>query len=563
MSLGPIVGGLGLILLLRVGADADYPTDVLPAILVFGLGLSATVAPLTATVLDSVEERHVGIASGVNNGISRVAGLLAIAVLGAVISASFGSTLDGNLGGQPAGRRGRSQRRQRGEEAAAGGSRRPGGCRQPQAQRALRTAAADASTSAFHLGVLIAGLLMIAGGIVAGFGIENPKPASRGGASRGSAQAGECGHGADADCSSQPAAGAASRPAKRPGRPEARIGSAPVSAPIIFSGIQPTGRKHLGNYIGAIRQYVEGQDRGEPAIFCIVDLHALSVAYDPAELRERRLRHDRDPARRRARPRALHPLPPVRRARAHRADLAALGGHRPRRPRPHAPVQGKVGPPARAGLGGALLLPGADGRRRARLPGDRGAGRRRPAPARRADAGDRPPLQRALRRDPGRAGAGRAGGRGADHGPAGAGAEDVDDRRDARRARSTCSTSRRRSARSSAAPSPTRVGRSSATRGQAGRHQPDRRPRRRPRRRPGRDRARVRGAPATATSRRRSPRAWSRCWRRCSERYAELRPDQAALEAALAAGAEKARAIAAPTLAEVRERMGVGAPPYP
>lgn len=60
-----------------------------------------------------------------------------------------------------------------------------------------------------------------------------------------------------------------------------------MSAPIIFSGIQPTGRKHLGNYIGAIRQYVEGQDRGDPAIFCIVDLHAISVAYDPAELRER------------------------------------------------------------------------------------------------------------------------------------------------------------------------------------------------------------------------------------------------------------------------------------
>ncbi|HVO54308.1 MAG TPA: tryptophan--tRNA ligase [Solirubrobacterales bacterium] len=60
-----------------------------------------------------------------------------------------------------------------------------------------------------------------------------------------------------------------------------------MSAPIIFSGIQPTGRKHLGNYIGAIRQYVEGQERGEPAIFCIVDLHAISVAYDPVELRER------------------------------------------------------------------------------------------------------------------------------------------------------------------------------------------------------------------------------------------------------------------------------------
>jgi tryptophanyl-tRNA synthetase len=54
----------------------------------------------------------------------------------------------------------------------------------------------------------------------------------------------------------------------------------------IFSGIQPTGRKHLGNYIGAIAQYVSGQERGE-GIFCIVDLHALTVSYDPAELRER------------------------------------------------------------------------------------------------------------------------------------------------------------------------------------------------------------------------------------------------------------------------------------
>jgi tryptophanyl-tRNA synthetase len=54
----------------------------------------------------------------------------------------------------------------------------------------------------------------------------------------------------------------------------------------IFSGIQPTGRKHLGNYIGAIRQYVEGQDRGE-AIYCIVDMHAVTVPYDPAELRAR------------------------------------------------------------------------------------------------------------------------------------------------------------------------------------------------------------------------------------------------------------------------------------
>ena len=53
----------------------------------------------------------------------------------------------------------------------------------------------------------------------------------------------------------------------------------------IFSGIQPTGSKHLGNYIGAIAQYVAGQDRGE-AIYCIVDLHAITVSYEPARLRE-------------------------------------------------------------------------------------------------------------------------------------------------------------------------------------------------------------------------------------------------------------------------------------
>jgi len=56
---------------------------------------------------------------------------------------------------------------------------------------------------------------------------------------------------------------------------------------VIFSGIQPTGRKHLGNFIGAIEQYVAGQDHGDPAIYCVVDLHATTVEYDPKELRER------------------------------------------------------------------------------------------------------------------------------------------------------------------------------------------------------------------------------------------------------------------------------------
>jgi EmrB/QacA subfamily drug resistance transporter len=197
MTAGPIVGGIGLLLLLRVGASADYVTEVLPAILVFGLGLSATVAPLTATVLDSVQERHVGIASGVNNGVARVAGLLAIAILGAVISAYFGSTLDGNLGNRPLG--------PRAEQTVTDAKAQPlavpaTGKLPPRQAERVATASADASTSAFHLGIGIAGLLMIVGGTVSGFGIENPRRTTQAIPSRGSAQAGECGHGADADC---------------------------------------------------------------------------------------------------------------------------------------------------------------------------------------------------------------------------------------------------------------------------------------------------------------------------------------------------------------------------
>jgi EmrB/QacA subfamily drug resistance transporter len=196
MTVGPIVGGVGLLMLLMVGSDGQYVTEVLPGIFVFGLGLSATVAPLTATVLDSVEERHVGIASGVNNGVSRVAGLFAIAVLGAVISAYFGSALDDNLGDRPLG----PVAERTITDAKAQPLAVPGTNSLPPAQATrIEAASADASTSAFHLGIAIAGLLMIAGGIVSGFGIENPRRKREAIPSRGSAQAGECGHGADAD----------------------------------------------------------------------------------------------------------------------------------------------------------------------------------------------------------------------------------------------------------------------------------------------------------------------------------------------------------------------------
>ncbi len=81
MTIGPIVAGLGLLGLSRIEAGSTYVGDILPAILVFGAGLVTTVAPLTATVLASAEERHAGIASGVNNTVARTAGLLAVAAL--------------------------------------------------------------------------------------------------------------------------------------------------------------------------------------------------------------------------------------------------------------------------------------------------------------------------------------------------------------------------------------------------------------------------------------------------------------------------------------------------
>lgn len=84
MTFGPVLAGLGLALLIRLGAGSGYLTGVLPAMLVFALGLSATVAPLTATVLAAAPERQVGIASAVNNAVARTAGLLAVAVLPAL-----------------------------------------------------------------------------------------------------------------------------------------------------------------------------------------------------------------------------------------------------------------------------------------------------------------------------------------------------------------------------------------------------------------------------------------------------------------------------------------------
>jgi MFS family permease len=85
MTAGPIIAGIGFLLMLSVGSRVNHLTQLLPGILVFALGLSTTVAPLTSAVLGNIGKNHSGIASAVNNAVARVAGLIAIAVIGVIV----------------------------------------------------------------------------------------------------------------------------------------------------------------------------------------------------------------------------------------------------------------------------------------------------------------------------------------------------------------------------------------------------------------------------------------------------------------------------------------------
>ncbi|NYD74996.1 DHA2 family efflux MFS transporter permease subunit [Leifsonia soli] len=93
MTVGPVIAGGGFALMLRISREADYLTEVLPAVVVFGLGMAITVAPLTATILGAVDPARSGIASAVNNAVSRVAGLVAVALAG-----SAGATMSAVAG---------------------------------------------------------------------------------------------------------------------------------------------------------------------------------------------------------------------------------------------------------------------------------------------------------------------------------------------------------------------------------------------------------------------------------------------------------------------------------
>jgi EmrB/QacA subfamily drug resistance transporter len=172
ISLGALVASGGLLLLARVDQRADYLSEVLPALLVFGLGLAMLVAPLTATVLGAVEEDHAGVAAAVNTTLSRVAQLFAVAVLGAVVSIAFASHVDATLRPtalDPAGRAAisRAKRQPLGSPSLTG---------VPPGERVLLGATfEDASVHAFRVADVIAAVLVASGGLIALAGIRNPR----------------------------------------------------------------------------------------------------------------------------------------------------------------------------------------------------------------------------------------------------------------------------------------------------------------------------------------------------------------------------------------------------
>jgi EmrB/QacA subfamily drug resistance transporter len=172
MGGGPLIAGAGMLMMLGFGVRVDYLTQVLPGILLFSLGLSITVAPLTAAILAGVDETEAGIGSAVNNAVARVAGLIATVAIGAVVAAQFSSSLDHKLAGHPLTPRGHAAVAQAkqltlGRPSVAG--------LPPREAATITVASGQSSLEAFRVGIGVASGLVIIGGLIGAAGIRNPR----------------------------------------------------------------------------------------------------------------------------------------------------------------------------------------------------------------------------------------------------------------------------------------------------------------------------------------------------------------------------------------------------
>jgi EmrB/QacA subfamily drug resistance transporter len=173
LSAGPLIAATGFALFLRVDADADYATQLLPALLIFAVGLSMTVAPLTATVLADADESNAGIASAVNNAIARVAGLIAIAALGAVVSAAVRRDIDTPAVASTGLKSALAKAR---DAPLAPPSTNGLPARDAQI---VNAEVSDASLYGFHYGVGIGAALVAFGGLLGAVGLRNPSCKNR------------------------------------------------------------------------------------------------------------------------------------------------------------------------------------------------------------------------------------------------------------------------------------------------------------------------------------------------------------------------------------------------
>jgi EmrB/QacA subfamily drug resistance transporter len=172
MTVGPLLVAAGFLLMLRLDETTSYWLDLMPALLVYSLGLAVTVSPLTATVLADADEHDAGIASAVNNAVARTSGLLATAAVGAVLAGFYADRLDGELAGRtlsPAAQAQVAEARDRALSPITPAA-------LPPADRAVVTAAVrEAGVDAFHLSAVIGAAMLASAGLLGGLLLRNPR----------------------------------------------------------------------------------------------------------------------------------------------------------------------------------------------------------------------------------------------------------------------------------------------------------------------------------------------------------------------------------------------------
>ena len=171
---GPVIAAAGFALLALPGIGGGYWRTVFPAVVVLGLGMAVSIAPLTATVMNAVDVRRAGVASGINNAVSRAAGLLAVAALSVLVVRVFNAELDRHLDTLDLGPD--VVAALAGERGKLGGAEAPPGA-PPAARAAIRRAVAEAFVAGFRWMTLVAATLALASAATAAVMIDGARPA--------------------------------------------------------------------------------------------------------------------------------------------------------------------------------------------------------------------------------------------------------------------------------------------------------------------------------------------------------------------------------------------------